>query len=369
MLMPNVETLVSNLFTIWIGILELHANVARFDKDSKPAVVPMKRVKPMENHHQPLHSNNGRPYASTLCVDNVRTSVLKDVSNLAINDRIDIYDGLSKSIKKCKYEFFLVDASAFPSPMKLGNLDDQESDSDPELSLIEKTVVDRLSVNYMKWSDPDEGVLEMVGLENAWAKEEKLDPTLQVLDCLDDLVNVFPIKRRRTLRPQKNTNVISASSMDEYVAPPMISADVGETTKLHERPIHFDPIMADTSNAAVEPSLPVVPPEGSGEVALIQSDVMVVCTIARPFISVPNLHVDVARLSFRQKLFGLGFGSGKTKPNILGAMPTVSTRVEANPSSKENTKFEVIDTLDLDSFIATSNQLVIEVDANTVRPM
>ncbi|CAH1454052.1 unnamed protein product [Lactuca virosa] len=149
----------------------------------------------------------------------------------------------------------------------------------------------------------------------------------------------------------------------------MISTDVGKTTRLHERPIHSDPIMADTSNAVVEPSIPVVPPEGSGEVALIQSDAMLVCTIARPSISVPNLHVDVARLSFRQKLFGLGFGSGKTKPNILGAMPTVSTLVEANHSSKENTKLEVIDTIYLDSFLPTSNQFVIEVDANTVTPM
>lgn len=74
MLIPNVDTLVSYLCTIWIGILELYANVACFDKDFKPAVVPMKRVEPMENHHQPLHSNNIRSYASTLCVDNVRTS-------------------------------------------------------------------------------------------------------------------------------------------------------------------------------------------------------------------------------------------------------------------------------------------------------
>ncbi|CAH1454053.1 unnamed protein product [Lactuca virosa] len=64
--------------------------------------------------------------------------------------------------------------------MKLGNLDYKQSESDPELSPKEKIVVNRLSVNYMKWSDPDEGVLEMVGLENAWAKEEKTDdPTLQ----------------------------------------------------------------------------------------------------------------------------------------------------------------------------------------------
>lgn len=157
--------------------------------------------------------------------------------------------------------------------------------------------------------------------------------------------------------------------MDEYVAPPMISANVGETTRLHERPIHSDPIMADTSNAVVEPSLPVVPPEGSGEVALIQSDAMVVYTIARPSISVPNLHVDVARLSFRQKLFGLGFDYGKTKLNILGAMSIVSTLVEVTRSSKDNTKLEVIDTIDLDSFLPTSNQLVIEVDANIVTPM
>lgn len=32
----------------------------------------------------------------------------------------------------------------------------------------------------MKWYDPNERVLEMVGLENTWAKEEKTDdPTLQ----------------------------------------------------------------------------------------------------------------------------------------------------------------------------------------------
>ncbi|CAH1415949.1 unnamed protein product [Lactuca virosa] len=96
---------------------------------------------------------------------------------------INIYDGLASYIKKWKQEFFFVDASAFGGPMCFGDIADRDCNHDPKLTPEEHFVVDRLTVNFMKWVDPGEEMLEIALLSSAWGKSEKRDgPILQGKD-------------------------------------------------------------------------------------------------------------------------------------------------------------------------------------------
>ncbi|CAH1437794.1 unnamed protein product [Lactuca virosa] len=98
--------------------------------------------------------------------------------------------------------------------------------------------------------------------------------------------------------------------MGEPPLPPVIASDVGE----HDCLVHSDPILTDIGDAAIGSASSVIPHEGSGEVAHIQSDAVVVSTVVPPSTGILNFTVDTVKLAFRQKLLGLGFGYRRSKP-------------------------------------------------------
>ncbi|CAH1414307.1 unnamed protein product [Lactuca virosa] len=138
-----------------------------------------------------------------------------------------------------------------------------------------------------------------------------------------------------------------------------------EATGLHECHVHFNPILATTSDVVVGPTPLVVPPKGLREVAHIQSDVVVVSTTVPPFTGILNFHVDAVKHAFCQKLLGLGFGYGRSKPDVPKATSDPITPVGATPSSKETTEPAIVDTIDLDSLIPSSNHNVIKANVDT----
>ncbi|CAH1426554.1 unnamed protein product [Lactuca virosa] len=78
---------------------------------------------------------------------------------------IEISDKLPTSIKKWKTEFFFVDASPFGVPTHFENLLNRDHDSNLELTIDDQSTIDSLVANYVKWSDPNDSILELVGLE------------------------------------------------------------------------------------------------------------------------------------------------------------------------------------------------------------
>ncbi|CAH1439408.1 unnamed protein product [Lactuca virosa] len=87
---------------------------------------------------------------------------------------IEIYDGLPFSIMKWKPEFFFMDASVFGLPVQLEDPPAREHDSAPELTHQERSTVDRLVVNFIKWSDLDDSNLELTGLGDAAYVNDRL---------------------------------------------------------------------------------------------------------------------------------------------------------------------------------------------------
>ncbi|CAH1445532.1 unnamed protein product [Lactuca virosa] len=83
---------------------------------------------------------------------------------------MELCDGLPTSIKYWKEEFFFVHVFVFSEPMVFGATVDRVVDPVPELSTEEHVLVDRLSENYVKWSDPKEVVVGMDGMNPHWDK-------------------------------------------------------------------------------------------------------------------------------------------------------------------------------------------------------
>ncbi|KAL4575118.1 hypothetical protein LXL04_021959 [Taraxacum kok-saghyz] len=81
----------------------------------------------------------------------------------------DIGDCFPSSIKNWKPEFLFVDAKEFDADMSFGEHKNRAVDHPPELSVVQKQIVDQMVVNTVKWSDPDEVTLGMAGLSAYWA--------------------------------------------------------------------------------------------------------------------------------------------------------------------------------------------------------
>ncbi|CAH1437688.1 unnamed protein product [Lactuca virosa] len=86
---------------------------------------------------------------------------------------VNLGDGLTTSIKRWKEDFFFVHASTFAVHMTYGVSADRVADATPELSDDERDIIDRLFVNYVKWSDPNETMLGMASLSSHWNKLRK----------------------------------------------------------------------------------------------------------------------------------------------------------------------------------------------------
>lgn len=83
---------------------------------------------------------------------------------------MEICDDLHTSIKYSKEEFFYVVASAFACPMVFGVTADRAADPSPDLSHEEQSIVNHLSENFVKWTNPEEVMLGMVGISSYWNK-------------------------------------------------------------------------------------------------------------------------------------------------------------------------------------------------------
>lgn len=84
-----------------------------------------------------------------------------------------VLDGLITSIKRRKEEFFFVHASTFAVLMTYGVWADIVADAAPELSDDKRVIVDRIFVNYVKCSDPNETMLWIASLSSHWNKLRK----------------------------------------------------------------------------------------------------------------------------------------------------------------------------------------------------
>lgn len=60
-----------------------------------------------------------------------------------------------------------MDASAFILPVQLEDAHAREYDSALELTHQERSAIDRLVANFIKWADVDDSTLELAGLGDA----------------------------------------------------------------------------------------------------------------------------------------------------------------------------------------------------------
>lgn len=58
-----------------------------------------------------------------------------------------------------------MDASSFKVSMQFNNLLNRDHNPNPKLNVDELSTIDRLVSSYVKWSDLEESILELVGLK------------------------------------------------------------------------------------------------------------------------------------------------------------------------------------------------------------
>lgn len=79
---------------------------------------------------------------------------------------VEIYDDPSTSIIYYKEEFFFFHAFTFVRPMLYGATADRAVDPSPSLFFEEESVAERLSENFIKWTNHEEIMLGMAGISS-----------------------------------------------------------------------------------------------------------------------------------------------------------------------------------------------------------
>ncbi|CAH1431383.1 unnamed protein product [Lactuca virosa] len=227
--------------------------------------------------------------------------------------------------------------------MFYGATTDRAAGPSPELSLEEHGIVSCLSGIFVKWVNPEEIMLGMVGISAYWNKLGKKPMETLVgseVTLLDDytgsawLVLRWSQRKQPSLIPPLNRSLLwtvlliplsrglSSSSHQALFEPvnPDPSLEPPATTTLHEFPVTTDPELNHAEEKLASPAetsnfgIPLH--STSGETPIIES-IELSSKIQTPA-------TLFAASAFQQKLFGAGFG-------VLHVLNTDSTSVTMEP--------------------------------------